>query len=93
MTEGAANPSKNKKEEVTEDTANLSNGKIVDGGSLETPQHDKGLIDEPHKGEPLENYDERLAGDVLEAMHDVAALSAANAKADGVDVTVGPIQE
>ncbi len=45
------------------------------------------------KGEPLEIYDERLAGDVLESMHDVAALSAGNALGDGKKVTVSGIYD
>ena len=77
---------------MTEDTVDLSK-KTLDGGSIETPQHNKGLINQPTTGEPLENYDERLAGDVLESMHDVAALSAGNAKGDGKDVKVSGLQE
>lgn len=90
MSEGAAKSSKDKN--VTEDTVDLSK-KTLDGGSIETPQHKNGLIDEPVKGEPLENYDERLAGDVLESMHDVAVLSAGNAMGAGEDVSVSAIND
>ncbi len=91
MSEGAAKSSN--KKEVSEETVDLSKGKTLDGGSIETPHHDKGLIDTMKKGEPLEIYDERLAGDVLESMHDVAALSAGNALGDGKKVTVSGIYD
>lgn len=51
------------------------------------------LADNPEvSGLPIENYDERMAGDVLESMHDVAAHSAGNARGDGIEVSVGPIK-
>lgn len=78
---------------MTEDAVDLSRGKTLDGDSIENPKSDKKpLSNDTVNGEPLENYDERLAGDVLEAMHDVSALSAGNAKGDGKDVSVSGLQ-
>ena len=89
---------KNKVNEAkSQNEIDLSRQPVSTNGPVERPavKNDKNgdLEDEPEvKGHPIENYDERMAGDVLESMHDVAAHSAGNAKGDGVDVEVGPIK-
>ena len=92
-------PFKNKVTEAkAQNEIDLSAKPVANNGPVERPtvvKNDKNgeLADIPKvKGQPIENYDERMAGDVLESMHDVAAHSAGNAKGDGIDVRVGPIK-
>lgn len=92
-------PFKNKVDEAAkaQNEIDLSRKPAADNGPVEQPvvKNDKNgeLADSPKvKGQPIENYDERMAGDVLESMHDVAAHSAGNAKGDGIEVGVGPIK-
>lgn len=75
----------------------LSAKPVSKNGPVEQPvkktEKNSDLTDKPKVGGlPIENYDERMAGDVLESMHDVAAHSAGNAKGDGIEVGVGPIK-
>lgn len=50
------------------------------------------LADKKPEGKPIEDYRPETIGDMLTAMHETAAMSAARAKGDGVIVSVGGIR-
>ena len=50
------------------------------------------LVDKKPEGKPIEDYRPENIGDMLKAMHEVAAMSAGRAKGDGIIISVGGVR-
>lgn len=50
------------------------------------------LADKKPEGKPIEDYRPENIGDMLKAMHEVAAMSAGRAKGDGIIISVGGVR-